>query len=91
MADALVTESPDLVVPEIPDDYVPEVSPVDPGKHVAPLQGPVDSGIGPHEDLSSMSSTDSGRYEPKIRSSVVSRFFARAPQAMLKISYQAGC
>ncbi|MDZ7762527.1 MAG: hypothetical protein U5L00_20045 [Desulfovermiculus sp.] len=68
MADAVVTDSPGLVVPEITDDYVPEMSPVDPGKHVAPMQGPVDSGMGSREDLSSMSSTDPGQYEPKIRS-----------------------
>lgn len=78
MAEAVVTESPDLVVPEIPDDYVPEVSPVDPGKHVAPLQRPVDSGMGPHEDLSSMSSTDPGQYEPKIR------FFPRSQKVLQK-------
>ncbi|MDZ7762072.1 MAG: hypothetical protein U5L00_17700 [Desulfovermiculus sp.] len=39
MADAVVTDSPGLVAPEITDDYVPEMSPVDPGKHVAPMQG----------------------------------------------------
>ncbi len=63
----LITGYPDLDAPEVPDDYVPEVWPVDPGKHVAPLQGPVDSEVAPNGQYSGTTSTEP-YYEPKIRS-----------------------
>ncbi len=62
----LPTSYPELDTPEVPDDYVSEIRPVDPGKHVAPLQEPVDSEGAPNGQYNGTTSAEPYR-QPNIR------------------------